>query len=129
MTFEPGVDPVKGFSKGVKIAAKARATRDGVLYCEGCGEPAREPVRIDHKIARGLRGSNNLENAQCLGKCCWVTKDATDSANVKRAGRIEVRHQGIIDSPRSRIQSRGFTVVVKKSRCGPTSKTLPRRPL
>ena len=129
MTFEPGVDPVKGFSNGVKIAAKARATRGGVLICEGCGEPAKLPVRIDHIRARGLLGSNKVENAQVLGKCCWVEKDAADNVVVKRAGRIEVRHQGIIDSPRSRIQSRGFTVVVKKSRCGPTSKTLPRRPL
>lgn len=123
------MDPIKGFSNGVKIAAKARATVKGVLHCEGCGNPTEPPIRIDHKIARGLRGSNLLENAQVLGKCCWVEKDATDNANVKRAARIEVRHQGIVASPRSRIQSRGFTVVVKKSRCGPTSKTLPRRPL
>ena len=129
MTFVKGVDHHKGFSKGVKIAAKARATINGVLTCEGCNQPVKEPVRIDHKIARGLRGSNDLENAQCLGKCCWVEKDATDNTNVKRAGRLEVRHQGIIDKPRSRLQSRGFTVVVKKSRCGPTSKTIPRRPL
>jgi hypothetical protein len=119
----------KGFSVGVKIAAKARATINGVLTCEGCGQPVREPIRIDHKIARGLRGANNLENAQVLGKCCWVEKDAADNMSVKRAGRIEVRHQGIVDRPKSRIQSRGFEVVVKKSRCGPTFKTIPRRPL
>ena len=120
---------IKGFSVGVKIAAKDRATRDGVLYCDGCGQPTQSPIRIDHKIARGLGGSNKLENAQCLGKCCWVEKDATDNMNVKRAGKIEVRHQGIVTAKRSSIQSRGFTVVIKKSRCGPTSKTVPRRPL
>ena len=120
---------IKGFSVGVKIAAKDRATINGVLTCDGCGQPTAPPIRIDHKIARGLGGSNDLSNAQCLGKCCWVEKDGTDNANVKRAGRIEVRHQGIVAAKRSPMQSRGFTVVIKKSRCGPTSKTVPRRPL
>lgn len=121
----------KDFSVGTKIAAKARATLGGVLTCEGCGQPAKLPVRVDHIRARGLYGSSLLSNAQVLGKCCWVEKDATDSANVKRAGRLEVRHLGIVESPKgSRLQGRGFPPRPQRpSPCRATSKTLPRRPL
>ena len=128
MTF-PNREPLKGFSKGVKIAAKARATVKGVLTCEGCDQPIPPGThRVDHKIARGLYGSGLLENAQVLGPCCWAEKDAADNLVVKRCKRIEAKHHGFAPPKRVTIQSRGFSPPREKgSPCAPTSKTIPRR--
>lgn len=116
------------FSKGVKIAARARATVKGVMYCEGCGKPIPAGEhRVDHKIAAGLRGSAKLENAQVLGKCCYALKDATDNAVVKRCARIEKRHLNLVKKATT-LRSRGFAIPpARPSPCAPTSKTLPRR--
>ena len=118
------------FSKGVKIAAKNRATVKGVLTCEGCNKPIEGPCRVDHIIAAGLRGSSLVSNAQVLGKCCYAEKDAADNAVVKRCKRIEKRHYGgfAVKPYHRQIKSRGFSPPPEKeSPCAPTSKTLPRR--
>jgi hypothetical protein len=115
------------FTRGVRIAVRLRATKNGVVYCEGCGLPTKD-FRVDHRIAAGLRGSRKIENAWLLGKCCYAEKDAEDNAVVKRMGRIEAEHLGVIRKATT-LRSRGFIPPAPKpSRCGPTSKTIPRRP-
>jgi len=120
------------FTLGTRIAARKRATIKGVLTCEGCGEPILNgDSRVDHIIAKGLRGSRELSNAQVLGKCCYALKDATDNAVVKRCARIEKKHLGLVESKsESNLRSRGFAPRPERpSPCAPTSKTLPRRML
>lgn len=115
------------FTKGVRIAVRLRATRDGVVYCEGCGLPTKD-FRVDHRIAAGLRGSRKIENAWLLGKCCYAEKDADDNAVVKRMKRIEAAHLGVAVRATT-LRSRGFAPPAPKPSPGrPTSKTLPRRP-
>ena len=116
------------FPQGVRIAVVHRATRDGVPYCEQCGLPTKGDHRVDHRTAAGLNGSRKIENAWLLGKCCYAAKDAADNRIVKRAIKMEATHLGVRGGGNS-LKSRGFAAVIKKSRCGPTSKTLPRRPL
>ena len=116
------------FTRGIRIAVRLRSTRGGVAYCEKCGLPTKD-FRIDHRTAAGLNGSRKIENAWLLGKCCYAEKDAADNANVKRATRLEAAHLGVSDRPSRKIGGRGFDKQPRKSRCGPTSKTLPRRPL
>jgi 5-methylcytosine-specific restriction endonuclease McrA len=120
------------FPRKVRIAAVKRATRDGLLYCEGCNLPIRGgDFRVDHIIAAGLDGKATLENASVLCRYCYLPKDAADNAVVKRATKVEAAHLGVPDKPKGRkMQSRGFPPrPTKPSRCGPTSKTLPRKPL
>jgi hypothetical protein len=119
------------FTMGVKIAARHRATKDGVLVCEGCGLPIKGKLRVDHIIAAGLRGARTLANAQVLGECCYAAKDVADSAIVKRAIKLEAAHLGVPKPLRgNKLQGRGFPPrQPKPSPCRPTSKTLPRRPL
>jgi 5-methylcytosine-specific restriction endonuclease McrA len=119
-----------GFRRKVRIDAVKRATKGWLVYCEGCGDPTNNDHRVDHIVADGLGGPQTLENAQVLCKRCYLLKDAADNAHVKRATKIEAAHLGVPDRPQGRpLQSRGFTKVEKTSKCGPTSKTLPRRPL
>ena len=116
------------FSRKVKEAARVRATKGGVLYCEGegCGLPIKK-CRVDHIIAAGLNGPATLENAQVLGPCCWPLKDSTDNRVVKRVSKIAVRHLNI-EKPRSTLRSRGFEKRVKPPR-PKSAKILPYRPL
>lgn len=116
------------FSRGTKIAAKQRATVNGVIHCEGCGNPIKGSLRVDHIRAAGLYGSSLLSNAQVLGECCYAEKDAADNAVVKRCKRIEAAT--LAPMPEGKLRSRGFSPPPPKPSPGrPTSKTLPRRPL
>jgi len=99
------------FPRSVRAAAIKRATRDnGQIYCERCGLPVKT-LRVDHIIAAGYGGKATLENAQVLGPCCYVQKDAADNAGVKRAGKLEAAHLGAPDRdyrPTRKIEGRGF---------------------
>ena len=116
------------FTRGVRIAVRVRATTRGVAYCEKCGLPTGGDHRVDHKIAAGLGGSSKIENAWLLCHVCYAEKDARDNAVVKRMIGIEANHLGVTSAPKGRaLQGRGFEKREKPSRCGPTSKTVPRR--
>jgi 5-methylcytosine-specific restriction endonuclease McrA len=120
------------FTRGVRIAARRRATKNGVLTCEGCGKPIVDgDCRVDHIIAKGLRGSRELWNAQVLCRACYLIKDAADNRIVKRAIKLAAAHLGTLKLSRGKkLQGRGFPPrPPKPSPCAPTSKTLPRRPL
>lgn len=114
------------FKRSVKVAAIKRATRDGVLYCEGCGEPIHGPKRVDHKIAAGLNGPATLNNAQVLGRCCYAAKDRNDNRLVKRAIRLEAAHLGVKKRRWRPIPSRPFPKRMK-AKPPPSAKIIPRR--
>ena len=81
------------FPKSIKVAVIRRATRDGVVYCEGCGALAKT-WQIDHMRADGLLGEPTLENAQVLGPCCYAPKNADDTTKIAQAKRREAAHLG-----------------------------------
>jgi hypothetical protein len=95
------------FPKAVKVAVIKRATRDGVTYCEGCGEIAKK-WRIDHIRADGLLGEPVYENAQLLGPCCYAAKDAADTKAIAKAKRREAKHLGAVRA-KGAIKSGGFS--------------------
>jgi hypothetical protein len=117
------------FPRKVKVAAVKRATRDGVMYCEGdgCGLPIKI-CRVDHVIPAGMGGKSTLDNARILGPCCWPEIDAKANRLVKYAAKLEEIRLGVKRHKRQFIKSRGFPPrAPKPSPCAPTSKTLPRR--
>jgi len=81
------------FSKAVRVSVIKRATRDGHVFCEGCGAMAKR-WQIDHIRPDGLLGEPRLENAQLLGACCYGPKNATDTADIAQAKRREAAHLG-----------------------------------
>jgi hypothetical protein len=95
------------FPRSVRVAVIKRATRNGVVYCELCGLPAKK-FQVDHARADGLAGDPTLENAQLLGECCYVPKNADDAAKIAKARRREAAHLGAW-RPAAKIASRGFT--------------------
>jgi len=98
------------FSKAVRVAAIKRATRDGNVYCEGCGALAKK-WEIDHVRADGLLGSNLLDNACVLCRPCHVAKTRDDVARIAKAKRVEARALGVRKKPT--LRSRGFEKVEK----------------
>jgi hypothetical protein len=93
------------FPRSVKVAAIRRATKDGVTYCEGCSAIAKT-WRIDHRRADGLLGEPTLENAQLLGPCCYVRKDAQDARLIGLAKRQEAYHLGIEKPGKKKMRSK-----------------------
>lgn len=81
------------FSRSIKLAVIKRATRDGLVLCEGCGALTKK-WQIDHRRADGLLGEPTLENAQLLGPCCYGPKNAADTTAIAQAKRREARHVG-----------------------------------
>ena len=113
------------FPRAVKVAVIKRATRDGVTYCEGCGALARR-WQIDHIRPDGLLGEPTLENAQLLGECCYVPKNADDTKTIAKAKRREAKHLGIFRK-RPAIPSRGFPKAEKQRQ--KVTKVAVRRPI
>lgn len=93
------------FPRAVKVAVIRRATKDGATFCEGCGALAKT-WRIDHRRADGLLGEPTLENAQLLGPCCYVRKDADDTAQIALAKRREAYALGIERPGKAKMRSR-----------------------
>jgi 5-methylcytosine-specific restriction protein A len=98
--------PRREFPRPVKVAVIKRATRDGVVYCEGCGAIAKK-WQIDHKRADGLLGEPVLENAQLICKACYDPKNSEDTRAIAKAKRREARHIGAYTSKKT-IRSAGF---------------------
>lgn len=93
------------FTKAIKVAVVKRATKNGNVYCEGCGALAKK-WEIDHVRADGLLGDNTLDNARLLCRPCHVAKTAADVAAIAKAKRVEARHIGVRKKPT--LKSRGF---------------------
>ena len=113
----------KNFSKSVIVACIKRATKEGVVYCEGCGLPCRK-WQIDHIRADGLLGEPTIENAKLLCIECHAVKTKDDVALIAKAKRQEAKHLGAVQ-PKGKIKSRGFVKKEKK----PKLELPPRRPM
>jgi 5-methylcytosine-specific restriction protein A len=95
------------FPNAVKIAVIKRCTRDGVVYCEGCGLPAKRR-ELDHIIARSAGGTSVLSNAQLLCEVCHGSKTKRDTRVAAKIKRVEANYLGAKPPPKKKIQSRGF---------------------
>jgi len=82
------------FPRSVRVAVIKRAARDGQVWCEGCGFPARR-FQVDHIRADGLLGDPTLENAQLLCEACFGVKNPLDARMVAKAKRREACHLGV----------------------------------
>lgn len=111
------------FPRSVRVAVIKRCTRDGVVYCEGCGLPARR-FQIDHINPDGLTGEPVLANAQLICEACFGVKNPQDAKAIAKAKRREAAHIGAKPAPRVKIKSRGFA---KRARSHAERPALPRR--
>ena len=84
----------KEFPKSVKVASIKANTRDSVVYCEGCGLPARR-FHFDHRNPDGLTGQPTLDNCQLLCEPCHSDKTKQDVADIAKAKRREAKHLGV----------------------------------
>lgn len=113
------------FPRAVKVEIIKRATRDGVVYCEGCGCPTRR-FDVDHTIPDGLRIDKSKKLTADDGKLlckdagrdsCHGTKTAEqDVPAIARAKRREAAHVGAA-RPKGDIQSR-VTPKVERTHAG-----------
>jgi 5-methylcytosine-specific restriction protein A len=115
----------KEFSKSVKVAAVKRATRDGVVYCEGCGALAKT-WEIDHANPDGLTGEPTLSNAVVLCKPCHADKTKRDVAAIARAKRREALDLGVRKEPTMKSRPRAKAEPQKRA-SKPLAKELPPR--
>ncbi|HYA07742.1 MAG TPA: hypothetical protein VEF90_17780 [Xanthobacteraceae bacterium] len=126
------------FSKPVKVEIIKRATRDGVVYCEGCGLPTRR-FQIDHTIADALRVDKTRKLTADDGRLlcqdagrqsCHGRKTAEqDVPAIAKAKRIEAAHLGAKTAPTKTIQSRGFAKSEKALRRAEKAERMAANPL
>lgn len=106
----------QNFTRAPKVAMIKRATRDGAVYCEGCGLPTRK-FEFDHTIADGLRVDKSkpltAEDGKLLCKdagrqSCHGRKTAEqDVPAIAKAKRREAKALGATRSKQS-IKSPSF---------------------
>ena len=113
------------FPRAVKVECIKRATRDGVIYCDGCRLPCRR-FDIDHRDADGLTGKPTIENAQLLCEPCHLEKTGKDVSAIAEAKRREAAHLGAKSVPSRPLQSAGFPTVTKTPK-RPQKQLPPRR--
>lgn len=96
------------FSKSIKIEILKRATKTNdrglrVVYCEGCGLPAKK-WQFDHTIADGLQIDKTSRLTASDGKllcsgdptrCHDIKTDKHDKPTIAKAKRNESNHLGI----------------------------------
>lgn len=118
----------KNFPQAVKVACIRRATRDNVIYCEGCGLPTRR-FQIDHVDPDGLTGQPILSNARLLCDACHGVKTKKDVGDIARAKRQEARSLGLRKP--STLKGRGFPMSDKQAAkaAKPAREMPPRRPM
>lgn len=113
----------KEFAKSVKVARLRHATREGVIYCEGCGVMIKPGMfAFDHDNPDGMTGEPTFDNCRVLctagEESCHGKKTKVDQGNIARAKRIEAKDAGISVAPSRPLQSPGFR---------PTQKSLDRK--
>lgn len=76
--------------KRIRGGAIARAIRDGVTHCPGCGTPLNyreygqpNSVEVDHIIPRALGGPDHPDNTQVLCRTCNRAKGKKTGAPLK----------------------------------------------
>ena len=104
----------RNFTKAIIVARIKSATRDGVVYCDGCGLPCRK-WEIDHIRADGLLGEPTFDNSRLLCIPCHKEKTAEDVKAISKAKRVEALHIGAVKS-KGQIKSRGFPKKERKEK-------------
>ena len=104
----------RNFTKAVMVARIKAATRDGVVYCDGCGLPCKK-WEIDHVRADALLGDPTFANSRLLCIPCHTGKTAADIKIIAKAKRTEARHLGAVKSTK-KINSRGFEKKERKEK-------------
>lgn len=96
------------FPQKVRKLAFARCCRDGIPYCEGCGNQIRLTPIYEHVQPDGLGGEPTLENCKVHCKTCADVKTfKEDNPRMAKADRVLKKTFGL-QAPRKKIQSRGF---------------------
>ena len=96
------------FPLSVRKLAFKRCCRDGIPYCEGCGNQIRQTPIYEHVIPDGLGGEPILDNCKVHCKTCADTKTFTeDNPRMVKADRVLRKTYGLKPS-RQKIQSAGF---------------------
>jgi hypothetical protein len=96
------------FPQSVRKAAFRRCCRDGIPYCEGCGNQIRGTPIYEHVIPDGLGGEPTLENCKVHCKTCADVKTFTeDNPRMAKADAVLKANFGL-QAKRKKIQSRGF---------------------
>ena len=116
------------FSRAVKVAVVKRATRNSVVYCEGCGLPAKK-WQIDHIVADAHGGEPVIENAQLLCDVCYGVKNPQDTTIAAKLKRVEANHLGIRKTSSLRSGAKLPAADPGRRATTPVEKTIPRRPL
>jgi len=104
----------RNFTKAIIVQCIKNATKDGVVYCGGCGLPCRK-WEIDHIRPDGLLGEPTIENAKLLCVPCHDEKTKVDVATIAKSKRQEFNHLGA-KVAKTKIKSRGFAKKEKKEK-------------
>lgn len=96
------------FPLPVRKLAFRRCCRDGIPYCEGCGNQIRGTPIYEHVIPDGLGGEPILENCKVHCRVCADIKTFTeDNPRMAKADRVLKKTFGL-QPMRKKIQSVGF---------------------
>jgi len=110
----------RNFTKAVIVQRIKAATRDGVVYCDGCGLPCRK-WEIDHIKADAMHvdedkdKSATFENSRLLCIPCHKEKTKDDVKIIAKSKRVEAKHLGVKAS-KQKIASRGFQKKERKEK-------------
>jgi len=110
----------RNFTKAVIVQRIKAATKDGVVYCDGCGLPCRK-WEIDHIKADAIHveedkdASATFENSRLLCIPCHAEKTKSDVKIIAKSKRQEANHLGAKVS-KQKIVSRGFQKKEKKEK-------------
>lgn len=96
------------FPLSVRKAAFRRCCRDGIPYCEGCGNQLRLTPIYEHVQPDGLQGEPTLSNCKVHCKTCADVKtNEEDIPRMAKADRVLKKNFGLRPA-RQKIQSAGF---------------------
>jgi hypothetical protein len=84
------------FPLSVRKAAFRRCCKDGIPYCEGCGNQIRLTPIYEHIQPDGLQGEPTLENCKVHCKTCADVKTFTeDNPRMAKADRVLKKNFGL----------------------------------
>lgn len=96
------------FPQKVRKKAFARCCRDGIPYCEGCGNQIRQTPIYEHVIPDGLGGEPTAENCKVHCKTCADVKTFTeDNPRMAKADAV-LKHNYGLEPSKKKWGSRGF---------------------
>ena len=103
------------FTRAIKVEIIKRATKDGVVYCEGCGSLAKR-FDIDHTIPDAMKTDKSSKltaddgKLLCSGRgdTCHGKKTPNDIASIAKSKRVEAKNIGAKPAARRAMQSHGF---------------------